>query len=114
MKIINKTKNTVLAQEAIVADTVFKRIKGLLGRKDFMQGEALIIRPCNSIHTFFMRFPIDVLFVNKHNQIIKANSTLKPWRLTYIYLNAAFVIELPAGILESTFTQEKDILVLVN
>jgi len=108
MKIINKTKNTVLAKNAIVADTVFKRIKGLLGRKDFIEGEALIIKPCNSIHTFFMRFPIDVLFVDKHNQVIKLISSLIPARLTYIYFNSAFVIELPTGTAQSTFTSKGD------
>ncbi|MFA5144921.1 MAG: DUF192 domain-containing protein [Candidatus Omnitrophota bacterium] len=112
MKIINKTKNTILAQNAIVADTVFKRAKGLLGRKDLKQGEALILKPCNSIHTFFMQFPIDVLFVNRHNQIIKAILSLKLWSLTPVYFNAAFVIELPAGTLELTSTQENDILAL--
>ncbi|MEK9149351.1 MAG: DUF192 domain-containing protein [Candidatus Desantisbacteria bacterium] len=112
MKIINKTKNTVLAQNAIVADTVFKRIKGLLASKNFAEGEALILKPCNSIHTFFMKFPIDVLFINKNNQIIKAISSLPPFRLTYIYFNANFAIELPAGVINSTFTQAGDILTI--
>jgi len=57
VKITNQTKNTVLAAHAAVADRLFKRIKGLLGKKGLGEGEALIIRPCNSIHTFFMRFP---------------------------------------------------------
>ena len=108
MKIINKTKNTILAQEAIVARTVLKRIKGLLGRDDFKQGEALIIMPCKSIHTFFMPFPIDVLFVNKQNQILKAIPSLRPGRLTYIYFNAAFVIELPSGTIQASRTSQGD------
>jgi uncharacterized membrane protein (UPF0127 family) len=108
MNIVNKTKNTLLAQDVCVADTVLRRIKGLLGRNDFRQGEALIIKPCNSIHTFFMRFPIDVLFVDKHNKVIKATPALKPFCLTYIYFNAAFAIELPAGTLASTSTAKGD------
>jgi len=112
MKIINKTKNTVLAEDAVVADTVFRRLKGLLGRKDFIKGEALIIKPCNSIHTFFMCFPIDVLFVDKDNIVIKALSSVKPFRFTNIYFNASLTIELPAGALESSSTQERDILIL--
>jgi hypothetical protein len=59
-----------------------------------------------------MRFPIDVLFVDKHNQVIKAISSLIPARRTYIYFNSAFVIELPTGTLESTSTQERDVLIL--
>jgi len=108
MKIVNKTKNTVLAEGAEVANTVLKRMKGLLGRKDYRQGEALIIKPCNSIHTFFMRFPIDVLFVDKHNKAIKAISSLNPFRFTFVYFNAAFTVELPIGTLESSSTTKGD------
>jgi len=112
MEIINKTKNTVLAKEAIVADTALRRIKGLLGRKDFQPGEALIIKPCNSIHTFFMRFSIDVLFVDKNNRVIKALPSIKPFCFTSIYFKAHLAIELPAGTLDSSLTQEGDSLLL--
>lgn len=108
MKIINKTKNTVLARDSLIADTLLQRIKGLLGRKDFHPGEALIIKPCNSIHTLFMRFPIDVLFVDTHNCVVGVFSWLKPFRITPIYFNAAYVIELPAGTVKSTLTEKGD------
>ncbi len=110
MKIINNSKHTILADDVVVADTVFKRIKGLLGRETLKEKEALIIRPGNSIHTFFMRFPIDVLFVGKNNRIIAAISSLKPFRLTNIYFGAKLVIELPAGTIPSSYTQPGDIL----
>lgn len=87
-----------------MADSPFKRMKGLLGKKGLKPGEALIIKPCNSIHTFFMRFPIDVLFVSKDNRVIKAISGIKPFRLTYIYYHADFAVELTAGIISSTAT----------
>jgi uncharacterized membrane protein (UPF0127 family) len=112
LKIINKTKNAVLAEEAIMADRLFPRIKGLLGRKNFRQGEAIIITPCNSIHTFFMGFPIDVLFVNKNNLVVKAISAMPPGRLTPIYFNACFVIELPPGTIQSTSTSKGDTLLI--
>ena len=110
MQLINKTKNTILAEYAVVADTPFKRIKGLLGKNDFKLGEALILKPCNSIHTFFMRFPIDVLFVDKENRLIKTTSLLPPFCLTPIYFRAHFAIELPAGTIQFTSTQEGDII----
>jgi len=112
MDIINKTKDTVLAKDAVVADTVSSRIKGLLGKEEFKQGEALIIRPCNSIHTFFMRFAIDVLFVDRNNRVVKAIPSLLPFRLTPVYFNSAFVIELPCGTLQATSTSEGDLLSL--
>lgn len=112
MKIINLTQNTLLASEAKVADSLFKRLKGLLGKRELLKGEALILKPCNSIHTFFMRFPIDVLFVSKDNRVIKAILRLKPFRLTCIYCNATFAIELPAGIIQSTSTHQDDLLLI--
>jgi hypothetical protein len=110
MTLINKTKNTVLAKKVLIANTPFKRIKGLLGKSDFKQEEALIIKPCNSIHTFFMRFAIDVIFVDKQNIIVKTISNLKPWRLTGVYLSANFCIELPAGTIASSRTSIGDCL----
>ncbi len=99
MKIINETKKIVLAENANLADTPFKRIKGLLGRKSLGKGEALIIKPCNSIHTFFMSFPIDVIFVDKKDKIVKTIFGLQPFRLGPIILKSAYVIELSAGII---------------
>jgi hypothetical protein len=104
MRLINQTKNTVLAEDVALADTPLKRIKGLLGRKDFHRGQALIIKPCNSIHTFFMRFPIDALFVDKNYKIIQALSSLRPFSLTRIYFKADLVIELRSGAIKDSLT----------
>lgn len=108
MTLINETRNITLAKKVLIADTPFKRMKGLLGRNSFNQAEALIIKPCNSIHTFFMRFPIDVIFVNRQNSIVKTIINLRPWRLTGVYLSADFCIELPAGIISATRTAKND------
>jgi len=112
MRLINQTRNTLLAEDVSCAKTPFKRLKGLLTRKDFHQGQALIIQPCNSIHTFFMRFPIDVLFVDRNNQVIQGISSLKPFRLTKIYFKAKFTIELPAGTIKESLTNIGDQLTL--
>ncbi len=108
MRLINQTKNTILAEEVYFADTPAKRIKGLLGRKNFASKEALIIKPCNSVHTFFMRFPIDLLFINKNNQVIKLIPNLAPFRLSPICVSSCFVVELPAGVIEDTLTSQGD------
>ncbi len=84
---INNRTGKVLATNVRVADTLFTRMKGLLGRKELPQGEALWIKPCFSVHTFFMQFPIDVLFLNKKNQVIAVVSNLTPNRLTRLYPN---------------------------
>jgi uncharacterized protein len=109
MRLINKSKNTLLAEEIILADSLFKRMRGLLGRKELAEDSALLL---NSIHTIFMRFSIDVLFVDKECRVIKAISALKPFNISKIYLSAKFAIELPVGTINSTSTSSGDILSL--
>jgi uncharacterized protein len=110
MKINNITKNVVLAQEAIVASKLWQRVKGLLGQKELKPGSGLVLKPCNSVHTFFMLFSIDVLFLDKANRVIKAVSGLKPFRLTPLYFNAYITIELPVGVIQASKTAQGDIL----
>jgi len=97
-----------------MANTLFSRIKGLLGRKDLPPKQGIILEPCNSIHTFFMRFSIDVIFVDKNNRIIKTLSRFSPNRISPIYWYSQKVIELPAGTLDSSHTQILDQLELSN
>ncbi|HTZ11338.1 MAG TPA: DUF192 domain-containing protein [Candidatus Margulisiibacteriota bacterium] len=114
MKITNNNKGSILAEEVILADTPAKRIKGLLGKKeeDFSEGQALILKPCNSIHTFFMNFTIDALFVDQENRVIKVLPYLRPFRLSPIIFQSLFVVELPVGVIQATHTQEGDYLTL--
>jgi len=110
MALINVTKNSLLSDKVILADTFFKRLKGLLGRKALGDGEGLIIIPGNSIHTFFMHFPIDVLFIGKDNKVVKALHSLKPFRISPVCFNSCYIVELPAGKIRSTNTSVGDLL----
>lgn len=110
MAIVNISKNTVLAKKVIVADDFYSRLKGLLGRNSIGQEEALVIRPANSIHTLFMRFSIDVLFVDKENKVIGLRECLEPFMITPIFLNSRLVIELSSQTIQKTQTQIGDIL----
>jgi len=112
VKIINKTKNTVIAEEYICADSLLKRLKGLLGTKALKTGQALILDPCNSIHTFFMKYPIDVIFVNRDNKVVKIITSIPPFRLTGIYFSASYAIELPANTIKPTEISLGDSLLL--
>jgi len=114
MKIINKNRNIVLAEDAVIAKTPLTRMVGLLNRRQFEQGQALIIKPCNSIHTFFMHFAIDVIFVDSNNRITKIIRSMRPFRISGIYLNVLFTVELPAGTLEKTSTQTGDYVTLID
>ena len=114
VKIINLSKNTVLAENAEPADNFFRRLIGLMGSPCLKAGEGLILKPCNSIHTFFMRFPIDVAFIDRENKIVKIYPCLPAWRLSGIFFNSALCLELPAGTLAITRSQAGDTIQLAN
>jgi uncharacterized protein len=108
MKAVNLRTNKELATDVIVADNLFTRMKGLLGKKELPFGEALWIKPCFSVHTFFMKFPIDVIFLNKKNQVIAAVSNLTPNRMTRLYPQSFSVLELPSGTIVASNTKVGD------
>lgn len=108
MRILNTGKNTVLAEEARIADSFFARLKGLIGHKSLNNGEALVLKPSNSIHSLFMRFTIDAVFVDKDGRVIAALRSFKPFRLSRIYWHSCMVIELPENTIRSTHTEPGD------
>jgi uncharacterized protein len=71
----------VVCERCVVADTALKRMKGLLGRAGLDEGEGLLIKPAGSIHMFFMRFPIDAVFLDRELRVVKVVPDLKPWRI---------------------------------
>jgi hypothetical protein len=89
-----------------IADTPFLRIKGLMFKKEINEG--LLIKPCNSIHTFFMRKNIDVLYLDKHGKIIKIVHAMKPWKIGPLILKAKAVIELPENTIKKMNIQLHD------
>ncbi len=93
------SKGTHLGNSILLATSLGARVKGLLGRSSLPAGEGLLIRPCKGIHTFFMKFPIDAVFLDKDNRIVAITRDLSPYRLTPIYFKASAVLELPAGAL---------------
>jgi uncharacterized membrane protein (UPF0127 family) len=108
MKATNCTNDKELAGSLQVADSLLQRMKGLLGRKTMSYGEGLWIRPCMGVHTFGMHFPIDILFLDREQVVIASKSAFAPNRLTPVYVKAASVLELPAGIIEKTATNPGD------
>ncbi len=100
----NLTTQTEIADRLMSATSVFSRMKGLLGKSSLKEGEGLFIKPCKGIHTFGMKFPIDVIVLDRNNLVIALNKNLPPNRLTRLYKRASAVIELPAGILDATTT----------
>jgi len=109
MRVANLTRNTVLATCMEVADSGEKRNKGLLGRKGLAHGEGLWIIPCESVHTFFMQFPIDLVYLDRKKQIKKLRSAVPAWRMSAC-LSAHSILELPAGTIRGTQTECGDVL----
>jgi len=107
--IFNKTKGKVLVRNADVADTFLKRLLGLIPQKTLKPEEGLIFYHAPSIHMFFMKFPIDVIFLDKNMKIMKICRTLAPWRLTNCF-GSSVTIELACGKTSQTPTNEGDIL----
>lgn len=90
---------TELGNNITLATGVLARMKGLLGKDRLDTGTGLLIRPCKGIHTFFMKFSIDAVFLDQDNSIVALYHSLRPNRITPICLQAASVLELPAGTL---------------
>src|SRR5438034_817287 len=105
----NTRNGRVVADQLWGAFDSSTRKKGLLGRDSMPEGSAMVIAPSNSIHTFFMRFPIDIAFVAKDGRIVSVRSGLPAWRIAFAW-GAFAVVELPAGTLARSETVAGDVL----
>lgn len=108
MIIKNQTKKTVLVDQGKLADTFFTRLKGLLGSSPLEKGEGLLLKGEKSIHTLFMSFPIDVVYIDRSWQVIKIDQNMLPWRLGRYVTQAASILELPVGVIQETGTAVGD------
>jgi uncharacterized protein len=86
----------VVVEHCLLAETAFSRCRGLLGRSGLSSGEGILLRPASSIHTAFMRFPIDAVFLDRADRVLKVVNDLGPWRMAGCR-GARAVLELPAG-----------------
>ena len=107
VRVVNVTQGTELAREVRVATSLRARVIGLLGTRTLPRGEGLWISPCRMIHTLGMRYPIDILFLDRRSVVIHQR-TLPPWRLSRWVGRARGVLELPAGVLKLTRTRRGD------
>jgi uncharacterized membrane protein (UPF0127 family) len=107
LRVRNATRNTVLATSAEIADTSEKRRTGLLKHRSLPRGEGLLIAPCEGIHSFWMKFPFDALYLGRDNKVLKIRASMRPWRIS-LCLRAYSVLELPAGTAAETGTVAGD------
>jgi uncharacterized protein len=104
----NAERDASLAGAAEHAGDPVRRGIGLMGRRGLAEGEALIIDPCSGVVSFFMRFPIDVLFLDETGRVIHLVERLRPWRASRIVRGSKRVVELPEGTIAKTGTRLGD------
>lgn len=111
--LFDASTGAVVARRVRRADSFAQRLVGLLGRTGLESDEGLWIEPCDSIHTFFMRFPIDVAFVDRSGVVLRRLDGLPPWRATRLHARARACVELAPGVLERAGVREGSRLLLV-
>jgi uncharacterized membrane protein (UPF0127 family) len=104
----NTTRGVVLADRGRVADTMWRRMVGLLRDKHLAEGDGLWIIPCNSIHSFAMKFLFDAVFLDKKLTVVHLVAEMKAWRASPLIFAAHSVLELPAGLIARSGTQVGD------
>jgi uncharacterized membrane protein (UPF0127 family) len=112
VRVRNETRGGVLAERCAVARSFLARGRGLMGRAGLGAGEGLLIEPCSSVHSFFMRFPIDVVFADKAHRVVGLTRAMPPNRPYAGAWRARYVVELPAGTIEATGTDLGDVLMV--
>lgn len=105
-----KIKNGVIVSHKItIAENFYDRLKGLMFTKEISCNEAIWIRDCQSIHTFFMYFPIDVAFINSDLKVVRVIRGMKPWRMSWFYFKADSVIEMKSGCMPASVVEGKEL-----
>jgi uncharacterized protein len=108
VRITNETRGSVVAERCRVASSLGERTVGLLATPEVLPGEGLLIERAQSIHMFFMRYPIDVIFVDRAGVVTRTVAALKPWRVIWWARGARDCLELRVGTLEASGTARGD------
>jgi uncharacterized membrane protein (UPF0127 family) len=110
-KVVNKRTGETVATAVSEAANPWQAFKGLMFRKDLPSGHGMVFRPARGIHTQFMRFPIDLIFLDKGDRVVKVRPAMAPWR--FDFTNADAVIEMKAGTAQMAGIEPGDELVFV-
>ncbi len=106
----NADRDTMLATNANLASSFVSRFFGLMGRKSVAEGSGILLTKSASIHSFFMRFRFDAIFLNKEDRVVKIVPAMRQWWIAFGGRGAKDTLELPAGVAERTQTQPGDLL----
>lgn len=102
VRVVNRTRNEVLAERAELACSPWTRFWGLMGRRELAPGGGLVLQPGGGIHTWFMRIPIDVVHVGQNDTVTHVLRGIRPWRFGPLFVGGKRAIELPVGVAAAT------------
>lgn len=98
---VKNSKGEMICAKVKIADNIFSRLLGLMFSQDLPADEGLLISPCNSIHTFFMNYSLDIIFLDKQFCVVKVIYDMRPWKISWMYFKACQVLEMKAGSLKT-------------
>jgi uncharacterized membrane protein (UPF0127 family) len=110
VRVVNRTRDVVLAERADLAASYWSRFWGLIGRRELAPGGGLVLQPGGGIHMWFMSIPLDVIHVDKHDRVTHVLRGIKPWRFGPLFVGGKRAIELPVGAAASTQVGDEVIL----
>ncbi|NPA91034.1 MAG: DUF192 domain-containing protein [Chloroflexi bacterium] len=110
MRVYNRTRDAVLVFRGRVANTFWTRLRGLIATPPLEPGEGLLLLPSRGIHSWFMSYPIDVLYLDSQGRVVDVEEHVSPWRVGRPRWRAHMVLEVPAGMVRATNTQVGDVL----
>ncbi len=108
----NVNKDNLVLENLKLANSFVKRFKGLMGCKKLNKSEGLMLLSCNSIHTCFMKFPIDVVFLNMDHEVIALRKDVRPWRMVNFVKKAYITVEMAEGTIEHKNIEVGDLLIM--
>lgn len=108
LQVENRTRQVPIIDKGRVASNPWTRLKGLIGVRHLADGDGLLITRCKGVHCMFMAIPIDVIYVNKQDQVVAIDAAMAPWAIGAIRRNSHYVLEVPAGTAARTGTQVGD------
>lgn len=105
MRLVNLGNDKEVAVKVVEADSFFKRLKGLMFTEKLDSGSGIHIKPCQSVHTFFMNYAVDIIYLNEANVVVAVDQSLVPGKVGRRIVDAKSVVELPAGTIDVTGTE---------
>lgn len=114
MEIIVMKNDNLLARRVKVADTFWARLQGLLGQKELKEGQGLLLKPCRQVHTWFMRFAIDVIFLDEYGKIVGMQQEMEAGRISPRFEGAWQALELAPGSIEKYALRKGDYLEFIH